>query len=315
MNFPSFRFVPDDTKFRFMRFSKPGFFISGGMVVAAMVLFVMLGLNLGIDFKGGTLIEIRTEQAADLGKLRQTLGSLKLGDVKLQELGGHNDVQIRIESQAGGEEAQQAAIRRIKAALDKNVEYRRVESVGPTVSGELTRDGIIAVIAAIGAVLVYIWFRFEWHFSVGAVTSLVHDVLLTIGVFAIFRIEFNLSIIAAILTIVGYSLNDTVVVYDRVRENLRKYKSKPLEELIDLSINQMLPRTILTSVSTLVALLALYFFGGEVIRGFTFTMIWGVIVGTYSSVFIAAPLLIFLGARIETPEEAEAKAKANAARP
>ncbi len=233
----------------------------------------------------------------------------------MQEFGDPRDILIRFETQPGGEKAQQKAINKVKATLGEKVDYRRVEVVGPKVSGELTKDGIIAVVVALLGVMIYIWFRFEWQFAVGAVASLTHDVLLTIGLFAFTQMEFNLSIIAAILTIVGYSLNDTVVVYDRVRENMRKYKKTPLPELIDLSINQMLSRTILTSVSTLVALAALYIFGGEVIRGFTFTMIWGVIVGTYSSNFIAAPILIWLGARLYQTDEESAAAKAEAARP
>ncbi len=220
---------------------------------------------------------------------------------------------IRVENR-GGEEAQQEVVRKIRVALGDDVEYRRVEVVGPKVSGELARDGVIAVLMALAGVMIYIWFRFEWQFAIGAVASLVHDVIITIGIFAFTRLEFNLSIIAALLTIVGYSLNDTVVTYDRVRENMRKFKKTPLPEIIDKSINQMLSRTILTSVSTLVALIALYVLGGEVLRGFTFTMIWGVIIGTYSSVFIAAPLLIWLNASLVDTDEPRNGQKA-AARP
>ncbi len=293
------RLVPDDTKIGFMQFSRPAIMASIAACVASVLLFAIFSLNYGIDFKGGTLFEIRTEQPADIGALRDTLRGLDLGDIELQEFGAPTDVLIRVESQPGGEDAQQGVITKVKGALGSNVDYRRVEVVGPKVSGELKQDGTIAVILSILAVMIYIWFRFEWQFAVGAVASLSHDVLLTIGLFAVLGIEFNLSIIAAILTIVGYSLNDTVVVYDRVRENMRRYKKMPLSDLIDLSLNQMLPRTIMTSLSTLLALGALYVFGGEVIRGFTFTMIWGVIIGTYSSVFIAAPVLIYFGARID----------------
>jgi preprotein translocase SecF subunit len=308
------RFIPDNTAIAFMRIARPGFYASMALIVLSVVAFLGLGLNYGIDFQGGTLIEIRTQGPADLGDLRGRFGGLGLGDAELQEFGDPSDVLIRIKTQPGGEEAQQQAIEKVKAALPQDIEYRRVEVVGPKVSGELARDGTIAVIVAILAVLIYIWFRFEWQFSVGAVASLIHDVVLTIGLFAVLGIEFNLSIIAAILTIVGYSLNDTVVVFDRFRENLRKYKQKPLAEIIDLSLNQTLPRTMMTSLSTLVALVALYVFGGEVIRGFTFAMIWGVFVGTYSSIFIAAPVLILLGARLlSTP--AEAKGEAAKARP
>ncbi len=308
------RLVPDDTKISFMHYARPAIIASLAACVVSLLLFAFIGLNYGIDFKGGTLIEIRTQQAADIGALRDKVGSLGLGDVELQEFGASTDVLIRVETQPGGEEAQQNAINAVKTALGEGIDYRRVEVVGPKVSGELKQQGTIAVLLAIVAVMIYIWFRFEWQFAVGAVASLSHDVILTIGLFSILGIEFNLSIIAAILTIVGYSLNDTVVVYDRVRENLRKYKKMSLSDLIDLSLNQMLPRTIMTSISTLVALLALYIFGGEVIRGFTFAMIWGVVIGTYSSIFIAAPVLIYLGARIDQTSGGKDKA-ADAARP
>ncbi len=293
------RIVPDDTRYRFMRLSRSAIVGSVVACISSLLMVAFLGLNYGIDFKGGTVIEIQTQQAADLGELRSKVSGLGLGDVKLQEFGSPTDVLIRVEAQPGGDEAQQVAIEKIKNALGSSVEYRRTEVVGPKVSGELKQQGVIAVVMAILAVMIYIWFRFEWQFAIGAVASLSHDVLLTIGLFAILQIEFNLSIIAAILTIVGYSLNDTVVVYDRVRENLRKYKQMSLSDLIDMSLNQMLPRTIITSVSTLLALSALYVFGGEVIRGFTFAMIWGVFIGTYSSMFVAAPILIYMGARID----------------
>jgi len=297
----SFRFLPDDTKIGFMKYAKMATYISATACVVSIVLFFAVGLNFGIDFKGGTLVEIQTKAKADIGALRSKIGDLGLGDFELQAFGSDRDVLIRFETQEGGEKNQRIAIDKVQSALGDEVEFRRVEVVGPKVSGELAREGTIAVIVAILAVMVYIWFRFEWQFAVGAVLSLSHDVLLTIGLFAILQIGFGLPIIAAILTIVGYSLNDTVVVYDRVRENLRKYKKRPLQDVIDLSLNQMLRRTILTSVSTLLALGALYAFGGEVLRGFTFTMIWGVIIGTYSSIFIAAPLLMYTGARISEP--------------
>ncbi|HFB97545.1 MAG TPA: protein translocase subunit SecF [Bryobacterales bacterium] len=309
------KLIPDNTDIRFMAWSRVAIIASTVAILISIAGAMVLGLNFGIDFKGGTLIEIRTPGPADIGELRRKIGALGLGSYELQEFGDPRDILIRFETQPGGEAAQQKAIRKVKQALGEAVEYRRVEIVGPKVSGELTRDGVIAVLTALIGVMIYIWFRFEWQFALGAVASLTHDVLLTIGLFAFSRMEFNLSIIAAILTIVGYSLNDTVVVYDRIRENMRRYKRKKLPELIDLSINQMLSRTILTSVSTLVALAALYIFGGEVIRGFTFTMIWGVIVGTYSSIFIAAPILIWLGARLFQTDEESAAAKAEAARP
>ncbi len=307
----SFRFLPDDTNIGFMKYAKMAAYMSAAACVMSVVLFFSVGLNFGIDFKGGTLVEIQTKQKADIGALRSKIGDLGLGDFELQAFGSDRDILIRFETQEGGEKDQRIAIEKVQKALGDEVEFRRIEVVGPKVSGELAREGTIAVIVAILAVMVYIWFRFEWQFAVGAVLSLSHDVLLTIGVFAILQISFGLPIIAAILTIVGYSLNDTVVVYDRVRENLRKYKKKNLHDVIDMSLNQMLRRTILTSVSTLLALFALYVFGGEVLRGFTFTMIWGVIIGTYSSIFIAAPLLLYTGARISDPAKTEGGTEAS----
>ncbi len=313
MAFRPIRFIPDDTKIHFLLLSRFGFFVSGLLSLASLLLFLFVGLNVGVDFKGGSVITIRTEQAANLDQLRSTLDGLGLGAIELQEFGTPNDVLIRVGTQDGGDAAQQAAVEKIRASLGTGVEYRSVDVVGPKVSGELAEQGIIAVVVAILGILIYVWFRFEWQFAMGAVVSLLHDVLLTIGLFCLLRIEFNLQIIAAILTIVGYSLNDTVVVFDRIREYLRKYKSMPLADLIDFSLNSVLPRTILTSVTTMLALIALYVFGGEVLRGFTFTMIWGVIIGTYSSIFIASPVLILLGTN---REDAKAKAaKAVPARP
>jgi preprotein translocase subunit SecF len=308
MAYKPIRFIPDDTKIPFMRLSRFGFFVSGLLCLASLLLFLLVGLNVGVDFKGGSDITIRTEQPANLDQLRSTLDGLGLGTIELQEFGSPNDVLIRVGTQDGGDVAQQAAVEKIKSSLGSGIEYRSVDVVGPKVSGELAEQGIIAVVVAILGILMYVWFRFEWQFAMGAVISLLHDVLLTIGLFCLLRIEFNLQIIAAILTIVGYSLNDTVVVFDRIREYLRKYKSMPLADLIDFSLNSVLPRTILTSVTTMLALIALYVFGGEVLRGFTFTMIWGVVIGTYSSIFIASPVLILLGTN---REDAKAKAKIN----
>ena len=307
-----FRLIPDDTKIGFMRLSRYGFFVSGLLCLASILLFFFIGLNVGVDFKGGTVVSIRTEQAANIDELRNKIDSLGLGSAELQEYGSPRDILIRLEAQTGGDEAEQAAVVKLKEALGPGIEYRSVEVVGPKVSGELAQEGILAVVLAIFCVLFYIWFQFEWQFAVGAVLSLLHDVVLSIGLFCLIGLEFNLSIIAAILTIVGYSLNDTVVVFDRIREFLRKYKSMPLADLIDFSINSVLPRTLLTSVTTLIALTALYVFGGEVISGFTFAMLWGVLVGTYSSIFIASPVLILLGTNREGAKEL---AKANPARP
>lgn len=289
-----FNLIPAGTKFQFVS-KRVLFFIFSAVVVAASIgLFLTKGLNYGIDFKGGIMIEVRYDKAPDIGALRSTLGDLGLGDVEIQEFGAATDMLIRIQKQEGGEQAQQVAVETVKKALGTEIEYRRTEFVGPKVSEELFWDGVSAVGAAIFAILVYIWFRFEWQFGLGAVVALVHDVFTTIGLFALLGLEFNLSTVAAILTIAGYSINDTVVVYDRVRENLRKYKSKALPDLLDESINETLSRTVMTSVTTLLALLALYFLGGEVIRDFSFAMIWGVLIGTYSSICLAVPLLLYL---------------------
>ncbi len=313
MKFKGFDFFPHGTHYPFVNLRWLSFTGSSILIVASIAAFLSIGLNYGIDFQGGSLIEIKTKDGpANIGELRNKIGGLGLGDITIQEFGAPDDVLIRVERQSGGEKAQQQVIIKIRSALGDSVDYRRTEVVGPTVSEELKVNGAIAVITAILAVLIYIWFRFEWQFSLGAVAALVHDVLLTIGVFSVLQLEFNLSIIAAILTIVGYSLNDTVVVYDRIRENLRKYKKMGLEELLDLSINETLSRTILTSVTTLIALLALYIFGGEVIRGFTFAMIWGVVVGTYSSIFIAAPLLLIFGVKRDWSGFGGAKVKSSA---
>jgi len=300
----SFRLIPSDTSIPFMRFRKVGYAISAVLVLASLVLLPTKGLNLGIDFRGGTLIEVRMPgAAADLGAMRATLGGLGLGEVALQEFGAPDDVLIRIERQSGDDQAQQAAVGVVREALNaqfgEDIDYRRVEFVGPKVSEELFQAGALAVLFALIALLAYIWFRFEWQFSVGAIAALLHDALLTLGLFSLLGLEFNLSTVAAVMTIVGYSLNDTVVIYDRVRENLRRFKTMPLEALLDKSINDTLARTIMTSVTTLIALVALFIFGGPVIQGFTIALIWGVIVGTYSTIFIAAPILIHLNLRAE----------------
>ena len=263
------------------------------LILASIVIFIARDLNYGIDFQGGILVEVRVDRAGKLGEMRQRLTNLGLGEVSLQEFGAPTDILIRIQKQAGGEKAQQAAIDKVKRELGPGVKYRRTEFVGPKVSEELFQDGVTAVFLAIIGILLYIWFRFEWQFGIGAIVALCHDVMTTIGIFALTGIEFNLSTVAAILTIAGYSINDTVVVYDRVRENLRKYKSLSLFELLNNSVNETLSRTVMTSVTTLLALLSLYILGGEVIRGFSFAMIWGVLVGTYSSICLAVPLLLY----------------------
>ncbi len=289
--------LPSDTSIPFMRYRVAAVGTSLVLCVVSIVLFLVVGMNYGIDFRGGTMVELRFEEPVNIGQLRSDVGDLNLGDVQIVEFGDPTDVMIRIEEQPGGEAAQQRGIILLRDLFGEMADFRRVEVVGPRVSGELARAGAIAVIVSLLAIMAYIWLRFEWHFAVGAVLTTLHDVILTIGLFSATQIEFNLTSIAAVLTIVGYSLNDTVVVYDRVRENLRRYKRMTMPHLLDLSINQMLSRTLMTSITTLLALIALFIFGGEVIRSFTFAMIWGIVVGTFSSIFIAAPLLITLGLR------------------
>mgnify|MGYP001422994904 FL=1 len=287
-----------NSKIKFLSLRKPAFILSLTLIICSVLIYSFKGLNFGIDFRGGTLIEVETSESENLSNLRSILNNLELGDIQVQEFGSAKNILIRVEQQVGGDQIQQNVVNIVKTALNtslsSDVNFRRTEVVGPKVSSELIKAGVIAIVVAVFAMLVYIWFRFEWQFSLGAVIALIHDVLLTLGIFSLLQLEFNLSIIAAILTIVGYSMNDTVVVYDRVRENLRKYRKKEIIDLLNISINETLSRTIMTSVTTLLALLSLYIFGGSVIKGFTFAMIWGVLVGTYSSIFIAAPLLNYL---------------------
>ncbi|MBF0247571.1 MAG: protein translocase subunit SecF [Alphaproteobacteria bacterium] len=290
-----FKFLPDNSNFAFIQRRMLFFVFSIALVLASSGLFLTKGLNYGIDFTGGILIEVKTPKGGEIGAMRETLKGLGLGSVELQEFGAPNDIMIRLQVQEGGEQANQAAVKKVKEALGPGIEYRRTELVGPKVSDELFLNGLYAVVSAILAILVYIWFRFEWQFGMGAVIALTHDVVSTIGIFALLGFEFNLATVAAVLTIAGYSINDTVVVFDRVRENLRKYKTMPMEELLNLSINETLTRTTMTSFTTLIALFGLYIFGGEVIRDFSFAMIWGIVVGTYSSICVAVPLLLRLG--------------------
>ncbi len=310
LNISLLRMVPDVTNIPFLNWRRPFAIASAAAIVASAILVAVLGLNFGIDFRGGTMVQIQTQQAADLGQIRGVVTGMNLGDVAVQSYGDANDVLIRVEEQAASGEDQTAVAERISQTLIAAIpgtEVQRVEVVGPKVSGELLQAGVLAVVLAIAAISFYIWLRFEWQFGVGAVLSLIHDVALTMGVFAIFGIEFNLSIVAAILTIVGYSLNDTVVVYDRVRENLRKYKKMPLIELLNLSVNETLSRTLMTSTTTLVALIAMFALGPEVIKGFTFAMIWGILVGTYSSIFVAAPLLMWFNVKRDWTAEDDQK--------
>ena len=293
------RIIPDDTTFGFMNFRSISFPISAFLSVVSVVTFLLIGLNFGIDFTGGTLIEMKALSGkADIAAVRTATTDLAVGDVEVQEFGNQGEISLRFGLQPGGDKGQQAVVERVRGIFSANYEFRRVEVVGPRVSGELVQSGILGVVLSVLAVLVYLWFRFEWQFAVGAVIATLHDLVLTIGFFAVTQIEFNMTSIAAILTIVGYSLNDTVVVFDRIRELLRKYKRLPIANLLDLSINTTLSRTVMTSMTTSLALLALVLFGGSVIKSFSYAMIFGVVIGTYSSIFIAAPVLIYLGARI-----------------
>ena len=294
---PSLRIVPDDTKFDFTRFRRISFPISALLSILAIVLFFTHGLNFGIDFKGGTLLEVQAKSGtADIPAMRSTLGALGLGEVQIQQFGGPADVLIRVAEQPGGDAAQQGAVQKVRGALGTNVEYRRVEVVGPRVSSELLAYGMLGLMLAILGILVYLWFRFEWQFALGAMIANVHDIVLTIGFMSVTQVEFDLTSIAALLTILGYSLNDTVVIYDRIREMLRRYKKMPMPELLNESINSTLSRSIITHVTVTLALLALLLFGGNAIHSFTAVMMFGVVlVGTYTSIFIAAPILIYLG--------------------
>jgi preprotein translocase subunit SecF len=278
----------------FMRWHVLGFAFSLLLGVVSTGLFLTIGLNYGIDFKGGTLIEAKTQGPADLAAMRAKLDDLHIGEASLQGFGSPDEVLIRLPEQPGGDAGQMKAVELARQALGTGIDYRRVEVVGPSVGAELVRAGALATVLALLAILVYIWFRFEWQFGVGATISTIHDVVTTIGLFAIFRLEFNLTTLAAILTIAGYSINDTVVIYDRVREAMRKYRTMPFRELINLALNETLSRTILTVSTVALMVLSLLFFGGEVLKGFSIAMLWGIVIGTYSSLFIAAPIIYYI---------------------
>jgi preprotein translocase subunit SecF len=308
VHIPLLRIVPDDTKFDFMRFRRISFPISAVLSIVAMLLFFFNGLNYGVDFVGGTLIELQSKSGpAHLAQMRSTMSTLGLGEVQLQQFGAPTDVLIRVPQQPGGETAQQEAVAKVRAALGSDIEYRRVEVVGPRVSQELLAYGTVGLMMAILCILVYLWFRFEWQFALGAMIANVHDLVLTIGFMSLTQIDFDLTSIAALLTILGYSLNDTVVIYDRIREMLKRYKKMPMADLLNISVNSTLSRSIITHLTVTLALLALFFFGGHAIHSFIATMIFGVVlVGTYTSVFIAAPILIYLGvgtARLEAEKK------------
>jgi preprotein translocase subunit SecF len=308
---PPLRIVPDNTHFDFTRFRRISFPISALLSLVAITLFFTHGLNFGIDFKGGTLFEVRAKSGAvDIAAMRTTLSKLDLGDIQMQQFGGPDEVLIRVAEQPGGDAAQQQAVQKVRGALGDSVDYRRVEVVGPRVSGELLAYGMLGLMLAIGSILIYLWFRFEWQFALGAMIANVHDIVLTIGFMSITQVDFDLTSIAALLTILGYSLNDTVVIYDRIREMLRRYKKMPMPQLLNESINSTLSRSIITHVTVTLALLSLLLFGGNAIHSFTAVMMFGVVlVGTYTSIFIAAPILIYLGVGNHRADEPEKPSK------
>ncbi len=312
---PLFR-LSQKMKLHYVKYFKLCLGLSIVAIVGTVVLLSTIGLNFGIDFKGGTLIQIETPSATDAGQLRTTLSQLGLGEIQLQAFGSDKEFLIRFPDQPGGPDAQRVAADKVLKAIPAGSKELRREQVGSTVSKELIASAIWALVFTNLGIFIYVWFRFEWQFAIGAIVSMIHDVMFTMGVFAFFRLDFDLTIVAALLTILGYSINDTVVIYDRIRENLRRYKKMPLGDLLDLSVNETMSRTIMTVGTVFMALLALYFFGGEVIRGFTFAMLFGVLVGTYSSVFIAAPFLILIGVKRDWSglEKAKAAQKEAAAR-
>jgi preprotein translocase subunit SecF len=285
-------------KIDFMAWHKVGFALSLLLTLSSIVLFLTVGLNYGIDFVGGTLIEVRsTTGPANLAEMRQKLDALDIGDASLQGFGPPTDVLVRLPRQPGGDAAQEKVVQLARQALGQGVEYRRTEVVGPKVGGELIKAGVIATVLALLAIAAYVWLRFEWQFGVGAMLSTLHDTLTTVGLFSLLQLEFNLTTLAAILTIAGYSVNDTVVIYDRMRETLRKYKTMEFGALINKSLNETLSRTILTVSTVALVVLAFLYFGGAVLHGLSIAMLWGVVIGTYSSLFIAAPLLFYVRPR------------------
>ena len=294
----SIRWIKKDLKINFLRIKNIATIISILAIISSLFFLVYKNLNFGIDFKGGTLIEIKKDENLSIAEIRNQLSELNIGDIQIQTFGSDNIILIRIENSTNLDaNADMSSIDLIRSSLGNDVINQRTEIVGPKVSSELIQKGIIAIIIAVFLMLFYIWIRFEWQFSIGAVTALIHDVMITMGIFSFLQIEFNLSIIAALLTIIGYSMNDTVVVYDRIRENLRKYKQMNIFDLINQSLNETMSRTLLTSVTTLLALFSLYFLGGEVLKGFTLAMIIGVFIGTYSSVFIASQIILYLNVK------------------
>ncbi|PTM42687.1 protein translocase subunit SecF [Bosea sp. 124] len=310
------RIVPDDTRFKIVRFRRFSYPFSAAYSLLVIFLFVTVGLNFGIDFRGGTLIEMQAKSGKpEIASVRQAANGLGFGEAEVQEFGQGGEISMRFALQPGGEAAQQQVVVKAREAFSPNFDFRRVETVGPRVSGELVQAGTLGVVLAIVGVLIYLWFRFEMQLAIGAILGTLHDIVLTMGFFLITQLEFNLTSIAAILTIVGYSLNETVVVFDRTRELLRRYKTMPIADLLDLSVNSTLSRTAITSTTTVLALIALVLFGGTAIEGFALVMLFGVVVCTYSAMFISTPVLLYLDVRagrgdVEEKLPAGAKAKA-----
>ena len=292
---PILKIIKSGTDIKFMKIKKLTLIISFILFFLSLFGVFFKGLNLGIDFTGGSLIEARFKEKIDLNNLRIEMNKLDLGEIQLQTIGNGNDIVIRVQDKKNIQSKQTETIKVIKNSLnDKSVEYRRTEFVGPKVGGELVNAGIIAVIFSLIGILIYIWLRFQWNFAIGAIIALIHDVILTLGFFSFLQLEFNLATVAAVLTIAGYSINDTVVIYDRIRDSMRKYKQISFDEVINISLNGTLSRTLMTSLTTLLALIALFTFGGIVISSFIIALIWGVFIGTYSSLYVASPILTYL---------------------
>jgi preprotein translocase subunit SecF len=314
--FKPIEFVPAGTKFSFVSHYKLALAETVVLAILTIALLSTLGLNFGVDFRGGTMIEIRTTDGpADVAAIRTKVGALSLGGLQIQQFGGPNEVLIRIEEQPGGDKAQQEAVGKVQAALGDKIELRRVEVVGATVSAELITSAITALALALLGIFAYLWFRFEWQFSVSAIVALLHDMAMVLCLFSILQLEVDLTIVAALLTLIGYAVNDTVVTFDRVRENLRKYKRMPLNELIDLSVNETLSRTAMTAGAVLITLVALFVFAGPVIRGFTLAMLFGGAVSSYTSMFVAAPLLYVIGVKRDWGTDAAPRPKGSLRRP
>tara|TARA_B100001123_G_scaffold391642_1_gene470169 strand:+ start:2808 stop:3743 length:936 start_codon:yes stop_codon:yes gene_type:complete len=296
------KLIPDDTHIHFIARRWLGFAISLLMIVLTIGTVATRGLNLGIDFSGGILLEVRVEESVDLADMRQLFSDTsRWGEVSLQDIGDNGDVMIRVQTAEDEEQSERvAAIKQVLNEAYPDISYRKIDYVGPTVGRELVESGIMALVIAMGAMMLYIWFRFEWQFGLGGIIALIHDAIVMLGFYALTGFDFGLTSIAAILTVIGYSINDSVVIYDRIRENMRRYKKKPVIELLDISINQTLSRTIVTAFTTVLAALALAIFGGEVLRGFSYALVVGVIVGTYSSIFISAPILMYFGLRSDS---------------